>query len=257
MLDLYMPSTDAAPRYISPTLADVRGGGGADTLQGGILDDVLTRTGDYVKRGGETQAQVNKAIADARSAAQTAQKTALGSELANSAEGRASIIAAGEKAAAAAGPSILERWGPTVAAGGLAAYGLGAFDVAEQEEITAGDRPDIGGGPVLTLAERQALADEQELQQASVNPFLFTPSPDVLQPTIFSAAGGSVNYPRREALVEGPGTTTSDDIPAMLSDGEFVINSKAVQGADPSGKGNRYAGAQNLYNMMRNFEMRA
>ena len=85
-----------------------------------------------------------------------------------------------------------------------------------------------------------------------------TTAADLLQPSIFTAAqGGAVSYPRREALVEGPGTTTSDDIPAMLSDGEFVINSKAVQGADPSGRGNRYAGAQNLYNMMRNFEMRA
>ena len=71
------------------------------------------------------------------------------------------------------------------------------------------------------------------------------------------AAGGSINYPERDLLVEGPGTEKSDDIPAMLSDGEFVINSKAVRGADPSGRGNRYAGAQNLYNMMRNFEMRA
>ena len=57
--------------------------------------------------------------------------------------------------------------------------------------------------------------------------------------------------------MEGPGTERSDDIPAMLSDGEFVWNARAVRGADPSGKGNRYAGAQNLYNMMRNFEMKA
>ena len=143
-----------------------------------------------------------------------------------------------------------------LAIAGLGAYGLGAFDVAEQEDITKEDRPDIGGGRVLTLAERQAAADEQELQQASLDPLRFIPNPNVLQP--FSAAhGGSVEYPRRELLVAGPGTEKSDDIPAMLSDGEFVINSKAVRGADPSGGGNRYAGAQNLYNLMRNFEMRA
>jgi hypothetical protein len=68
--------------------------------------------------------------------------------------------------------------------------------------------------------------------------------------------GGTAQYPRREMLVEGPGTERSDDIPAMLSDGEFVLNSRAVRGADPTGQGNRYRGAQNLYNMMRNFEMR-
>jgi hypothetical protein len=68
--------------------------------------------------------------------------------------------------------------------------------------------------------------------------------------------GGTAQYPRREMLVEGPGTERSDDIPAMLSDGEFVLNSRSVRGADPTGQGNRYRGAQNLYNMMRNFEMK-
>jgi hypothetical protein len=58
-------------------------------------------------------------------------------------------------------------------------------------------------------------------------------------------------------LVEGPGTERSDDIPAMLSDGEFVLNARSVRGADPTGQGNRYLGAQNLYRMMRDFEMRA
>ena len=69
--------------------------------------------------------------------------------------------------------------------------------------------------------------------------------------------GGTPQFPRREMLVEGPGTERSDDIPAMLSDGEFVMNSRAVRGADPTGRNNRYAGAQTLYNMMRNFEMKA
>jgi len=62
-----------------------------------------------------------------------------------------------------------------------------------------------------------------------------------------AADGGSIN---------GPGTGRSDDIPAMLSDGEFVLNARSVRGADPTGQGNRYRGAQNLYKMMRNFEMR-
>ena len=63
--------------------------------------------------------------------------------------------------------------------------------------------------------------------------------------------------PRAQMLVEGPGTERSDDIPAMLSDGEFVLNARSVRGADPTGQGNRYLGAQNLYKMMRDFEMRA
>jgi len=49
----------------------------------------------------------------------------------------------------------------------------------------------------------------------------------------------------------GPGSGTSDDIPAMLSDGEFVMTSEAVEGA---GGGDREMGAQRMMNMMKNFE---
>jgi len=81
---------------------------------------------------------------------------------------------------------------------------------------------------------------------------------------IAAAGGGYVNkQPRNNELpqfagyVEGPGTTTSDSIPGWLSDKEFVFNAKSVAGADPSGRGNHQAGASNLYNLMRNLQMRA
>ena len=44
------------------------------------------------------------------------------------------------------------------------------------------------------------------------------------------ANGGSTSYPRMNGQISGPGTEKSDDIPAMLSDGEFVVNSAAVRG---------------------------
>ena len=66
-----------------------------------------------------------------------------------------------------------------------------------------------------------------------------------LPPALFAAGGGSIN---------GPGTSTSDSIPAMLSDGEFVMNAKAVRGA---GNGDRRAGAKRMYDMMRSLERRA
>ena len=44
------------------------------------------------------------------------------------------------------------------------------------------------------------------------------------------AQGGDVDFPRVNGPISGPGTETSDDIPAMLSDGEFVVNAKAVRG---------------------------
>ena len=46
------------------------------------------------------------------------------------------------------------------------------------------------------------------------------------------ADGGNVeNFPRKTGEISGPGTKTSDSIPAMLSDGEFVQRADAVNGA--------------------------
>ena len=65
------------------------------------------------------------------------------------------------------------------------------------------------------------------------------------------ASGG---YPRRTGQIAGPGTETSDSIPAMLSDGEFVMTAKAVRGA---GKGSRLAGAKKMYALMHQLEKNA
>jgi hypothetical protein len=65
------------------------------------------------------------------------------------------------------------------------------------------------------------------------------------------AAGG---YPRRTGQIDGPGTETSDSIPAMLSDGEFVMTAKAVRGA---GGGDRRKGAKKMYALMHQLERNA
>ena len=54
--------------------------------------------------------------------------------------------------------------------------------------------------------------------------------------------------------VSGPGTGTSDSVPARLSDGEFVLTAKAVKGA---GGGDRDIGAARLYDMMSELEATA
>ena len=59
---------------------------------------------------------------------------------------------------------------------------------------------------------------------------------------IMAAGGGEVN---------GPGTGTSDSVPARLSDGEFVLTAKAVRGA---GGGDRDIGAARMYEMMSELE---
>ena len=58
-------------------------------------------------------------------------------------------------------------------------------------------------------------------------------------------------HPKRIGEIVGPGTGTSDDIPAMLSDGEFVMTAQAVRNA---GGGSRKAGAKNMYKMMKSLE---
>jgi hypothetical protein len=75
---------------------------------------------------------------------------------------------------------------------------------------------------------------------------------DFMRPRRAYAAGGITQaYPRRTGGISGPGTGTSDNIPAMLSDGEFVLTAKAVRGA---GGGSRRDGAKKLYRMMHALE---
>ena len=55
-------------------------------------------------------------------------------------------------------------------------------------------------------------------------------------------------------MINGPGDGQSDDIPAMLSDGEFVMTKQAVMAA---GNGNRNEGTKKMYDMMYSLEDKA
>ena len=70
----------------------------------------------------------------------------------------------------------------------------------------------------------------------------------------YAQGGMGSKFPRRTGPINGPGTGTSDSIPAMLSDGEFVFTAKAVRGA---GKGSRKEGARRMYAMMKALERKA
>jgi hypothetical protein len=74
------------------------------------------------------------------------------------------------------------------------------------------------------------------------------------QPIAMAARGGEMNpnnFPRRNGYISGPGTGTSDSVPAMLSDGEFVMTANAVRNA---GGGDRQQGVRKMYDIMRAFE---
>ena len=68
------------------------------------------------------------------------------------------------------------------------------------------------------------------------------------------AQGGGTEFPRQTGKIDGPGTGQSDSIPAMLSDGEFVITKQAVVGL---GNGSRDKGTKKLYSFMDQMEDKA
>jgi hypothetical protein len=87
-----------------------------------------------------------------------------------------------------------------------------------------------------------------------------TPQFSVVPTTSPAFAGGysgqlpgfyGTRYAKDGGHISGPGTGTSDDVPAMLSDGEFVLTAKAVRGA---GSGDRIKGAEKLYKLMNQLE---
>jgi hypothetical protein len=200
------------------------------------------------------------------------------------------------KAIANAQPNMIAKYGPSLALAGGAAYLGGMFDAPEDPDKEAREEAQRRFEEASSPSRRNELLRDnpEQFEIADLDPYKYRPAPNPrsyqgTMPVNFARAaapstymrnspdyarysaagggfidgqpqylnyGGTAQYPRREMLVEGPGTERSDDIPAMLSDGEFVLNSRSVRGADPTGQGNRYRGAQNLYNMMRNFEMK-
>jgi len=85
-------------------------------------------------------------------------------------------------------------------------------------------------------------------------PDLSAPVAQPTYPVPGYAKGGDpkpTHFPRKTGPINGPGTGTSDSIPAMLSDGEFVFTAKAVRNA---GGGSRRKGARRMYALMKKLE---
>ena len=135
---------------------------------------------------------------------------------------------------AAGNPDPFRKYTPAFLAAIAAGKGLGAFDEAKVDQAQA--YGGLTGGGLLAQ-----------------NPGMYSPG----VPSRGYAQGGGISnleaFPRRNGGISGPGTPTSDDIPAMLSDGEFVMTEAAVRGM---GAGNRQRGIQNMYQVMDNLESR-
>jgi hypothetical protein len=85
------------------------------------------------------------------------------------------------------------------------------------------------------------------------NPLIdFSPKPPVYKPM---NTGGATSFPRRDGgIMPSEGSGTKDDVPAMLTAGEFVLTRDAVKGL---GNGNLNTGIQKAYTMMDKLERMA
>jgi hypothetical protein len=146
-------------------------------------------------------------------------------------------------------PGAVQKYAPLALAGTAAAYGLGAFEgqPAEKPEL-----PTLGSD--LFAANPQAYL----ATPGGVNTQYYGGVQGAQYGAQGMKAGGIADlptkFPRKNGPINGPGTGTSDDIPAMLSDGEFVFTAKAVRNI---GGGSRRLGAKRMYTMMKALEKRS
>jgi len=165
-----------------------------------------------------------------------------------------------QKAYDAAMPGLLSKYGPA-AATGLGIMGLTGGFKAEEPQVPPGfEDMAMGISPGQQLLEQRP--DLYGLRFGGVNtvsstsPFQYY-RPQPVQADMNAAKGGEADrskFPRKNGHISGPGTGTSDDIPAMLSDGEFVFTAKAVRNM---GDGSRRKGAKRMYALMKKLEGRA
>lgn len=198
--------------------------------------------------------------------------------------------AASKAAIEAATPGMLRSYGPTVATG-IAALGLAGGFKPGQPELTPEQQRfanqmrapiDLSGNPSayyvqglpgVEYGERgeilgsspwsapQTMEDVRVAGRsyAGYDPYsAYALQANPYRPQFMNAGGiaglGAGGYPRRTGQISGPGTETSDSIPAMLSDGEFVMTARAVRGM---GNGSRREGAKKMYALMHKLEKNA
>jgi hypothetical protein len=156
----------------------------------------------------------------------------------------------------ASAKTTLGKLAPGLTTAGLAYLASGdPFKIPEQQ-------------PNETYAQYMARIEAAQAQFKQESPeffgsFLASPNQGIMstqpaysfQPVMTAARGsgpkGVEDFPRKNGAINGPGTGTSDDIPAMLSDGEFVFTAKSVRNM---GGGSRRKGAAKMYKLMKMLE---
>ena len=151
--------------------------------------------------------------------------------------------------------------------GTLDKLGLGALSAVTLADSMPEQKDESITRPTTVTTTETLGGDEQF---AYSRPEIFYPAPPQKRGELsfdfgtipyYAAMGGTPEFPRENGIgaIEGPGTETSDSIPAMLSDGEFVMNANAVKGAGyAAGARDEYEarrlGAQKMYQAMDQLE---
>jgi len=144
---------------------------------------------------------------------------------------------------------IMQKMGSSIINDPLQALFVGGMGYGQYAEAKAYNE-------ALKRQEEEGDSYQYDVNYDVIDDVLGTTTPITYPDPVTPVAKGGIMkaFPRKQGGISGPGSGTSDDIPAMLSDGEFVMTANAVKGA---GSGSRSAGTKKMYDMMRQFEGRA
>ena len=155
--------------------------------------------------------------------------------------------------------------------------GMAAPNPVEYGLLPTGTFPEMSGGsrtpagPAMVSQYYDPDTPQYDPRDIEQQPPIQVANGGAIYPMAY-ADGGDVameDFERMNGSINGPGTETSDDVPAMLSDGEFVMTGQAVRGAGsfdmsqgqdgiltltPSGAPDRQKGTDVMYAMMNMFE---
>ena len=232
-------TSSTIPQQIAPPPSE--GGGIFDSLKSGVDKTKSFVGGVYDDYLSPTRASIQPSGADINAAYQ--------SKLADYASAGITLTPADQKALydttqASMQPSFFRKYGPIA---GVGLGGIMALDALSKPEEEQGS---------LTMAELQEQTGPTgtELYQQNPTRYGFDQGFYGRNP-YYQAIRYTPPYvqAREGGEIVGPGTATSDSVPALLSDGEFVMTAGAVRGA---GGGNRAEGARKMYDMMKQFEQR-
>lgn len=159
------------------------------------------------------------------------------------------IYSEAQKLVAKETPGFIAKYGPLAATGALALEAT-TGGISNLFQPVEGE-----GGMSLEEYNRQRAEEAAAFRQQRPEFFggFVRGAFDRMPYTAAKGSGpeGVTNFPRKTGAINGPGTGTSDSIPAMLSDGEFVFTAKSVRNM---GGGSRRKGAAKMYRLMKMLE---